>query len=125
MKHYPKKIIISVQPLLLRALTRFSFLKRLFKWQEYPSFYLTQHRSVTENGDKLVDTWVFRDKKTGKIKLAQHVVWLYSISGLEALLRKVGFRVEEVYGSYEGAAYGLNSKRLIVTSRHGWLNNLR
>ena len=119
LERYSKKIIANVQPLLFRALMRFPFLEGLFKWWEYPSFYLLQHRSVTENGGKLVDTWVFRDKKTGKITLAQHVVWLYSFSGLEALLLKAGFRVEEGWGSYEGAAYGFDSKRLIVISRYG------
>ena len=117
LQQYSKTCSANVKPLYFRLLTCFPFLAGLFKWREYRSFYLLQQRSVTENGDKLVDTWVFRDKKTGKITLAQHVVWLYSFSGLEALLRKVGFRMEESYGSYEGAAYESDSKRLIVVSR--------
>lgn len=119
LQQYPKTLAANAKHLHFRLLTCFPFLAGLFKWREYPSFYLLQHRSVTENGNKLVDTWVFRDKKTRKITRAKHLVWLYSFSGLVALLQKAGFRVEEVFGSYKGAAYGFDSKRLIVISRYG------
>ncbi len=104
-------------PSLLFCLLGSSFLARLFKWREYPSFYLLQQRSVRDGGDKLRDMWVFRDKRTGKITFAKHQVRLYSVSHLDALLRNAGLRTERIYGNYEGDKYEKDSSRLIVISR--------
>jgi ubiquinone/menaquinone biosynthesis C-methylase UbiE len=118
LRKYRINFKVEAMPL-LRVLRRFPSFGHLLKWCEYPSFYMIQQRTVIENGRKLRDNWVFRDKKTEKVTFVQHVVWLYSLLRLERLLKGAGLRIGGVYGSYEGEKYTDHSSRLIVLSSKG------
>jgi SAM-dependent methyltransferase len=113
---YSKNFFFRLRPFLFRLIAHFSFLRRLSRWREYSSFWMLQQRSVVENGNRLRDIWVFRDKRTGKVSLAEHAVWLYSLKDLDALLLKAGFQIQDVYGNYERAEFRKDSNRLIVIS---------
>ncbi len=115
-KHHTKRLTSTLQPILSRLLIYSPFLAGMFKWREFPSFCMQQHRSVMENGLKLRDIWIFREKRTGKLLFAQHVVWLYSYRDLESELWKAGFQNLDVFGNYEGVDYGEDTDRLIVIS---------
>lgn len=105
------------------AFFRFGLVKRfpsfagLIKWREYPSFWLLQKRSANAETGLLRDFWVFRDKKTGKISVAKHVIRLYTFSQLHTLLKNAGFGCFKAYGNYEGQVYKTDSNRLILVSR--------
>jgi ubiquinone/menaquinone biosynthesis C-methylase UbiE len=102
-------------PFLLRSHSRW-LLFRLFKWNEYPSFFLLQKRTVTRSGDRLCDLWVVCDKARGRIVVFEHTARLYVRNDLEGLLEKAGFAVNKVYGGYEGENFDPNSSQLIVVA---------
>ena len=83
------------------------------KWKEYPSFFLKQKRTISQNGGWLCDLWTIRDKANGQSRFFEHSVRLYTQGGLKGLLEKASFAVKEVYGSYEGENFSPNSSRLI------------
>jgi hypothetical protein len=88
------------------------------KWKEYPSFYLQQKRTISQNGDWLCDLWTIRDKAAdGQSRFFEHSVRLYTQGGLRGLLENTGFTVEGVYGGYEGENFSPNSVRLIFLVR--------
>ena len=103
-------------PILLKSNNRLSkrMLFRLFKWREYPSFFLLQKRTVSPSGDKLCDLWVVCDKINGKIVTFRHTARLFELKRLQRLLEQAGFMVEHVYGDYNGQAFNSNSRRLIL-----------
>jgi ubiquinone/menaquinone biosynthesis C-methylase UbiE len=105
----------ALLPFLLRSHSRW-LLFRLFKWSEYPSFFLLQKRTVTRSGDRLCDLWVVCDKAKGRIVVFEHTARLYVCSDLEGLLEKAGFAVNRVYGGYEWENFGPNSSQLIVVA---------
>jgi ubiquinone/menaquinone biosynthesis C-methylase UbiE len=105
----------ALLPFLLKLHSQ-RLLFRLFKWKEYPSFFLLQERTVIQSGERLCDLWVVCDKSTGKIVVFEHVARLYMRSELEDLLKKAGFAVNEVYGGYEGENFSSNSLRLILVA---------
>jgi SAM-dependent methyltransferase len=96
------------------GLAQFPQFSSLFQWHEYRSFYLLQKRNVIEKGEKMRDVWVFREKKSGKIAIVQHVVRLYQFSLLQTLLTKSSLRVVKTFGGYEGQVFRGDSKRLII-----------
>jgi ubiquinone/menaquinone biosynthesis C-methylase UbiE len=100
-------------PFLLRSRNRW-LLFRLFKWKEYPSFFLLQKRTVTRSGERLCDLWVVCDKAKGRIVVFEHTARLYLRSEFEGLLKKAGFVVNVVYGGYEGENFSPNSQQLIL-----------
>ncbi len=112
-QRYGRKPGFSLQNLLFGLLPRVPRFACLFKWRAYPHFYLLQKRKVTDKGETLRDLWVFRDKTTGKIIAAHHVVRLYSFSQLQMMLKKAGFQSLDFQGNYEGHRYIENSGRLI------------
>ena len=87
------------------------------KWKEYPSFFLKQKRTISNNGDWLCDSWTIRDKGDEQVSFFEHSVRLYKLDGLKSLLNKSGFAVKEVYGGYEGEKFSSNSPRLILLAR--------
>ncbi len=86
------------------------------KPREYPSFYLSQKRTVDENGEKLCDLWVICDKVDGKTRSFRHIARLYTFERLQKLLEKAGFAVKQVYGDYEGQQFSPDSNRLILVA---------
>ena len=83
------------------------------KEKDYPSFLLQQKRAVSDNGDRLCDSWTIRDKADGQVKFFEHKVRLYGRDKLWSLLEGAGFRVNRVLGGYEGEPFGVDSPRLI------------
>jgi SAM-dependent methyltransferase len=85
----------------------------LTKEKDYPNFLLQQKRAVSDNGDRLCDSWTIRDKADGHVKFFEHKVRLYGRYKLWSLLEGAGFRVNRVLGGYEGETFGVDSPRLI------------
>jgi ubiquinone/menaquinone biosynthesis C-methylase UbiE len=84
------------------------------KWHEYPSFYLQQTRTVTNNGRRLHDHWIIRTKNDHQEHAFEHTVRLYEREILETMLTTTGFIVEAVYGDYENQPYNTTTPRLII-----------
>jgi hypothetical protein len=78
---------------------------------------MLQKRSITQEGGKLLDIWVFRDKKTKKICSAYHVARLYGLSQLKSILADTGLQVVRVNGGYEEQEYREDAKRLIIIAK--------
>jgi SAM-dependent methyltransferase len=90
---------------------------RLFRWKDYPSFCLLQNRMLSDDGERLEDSWIIYDKKKRLIRRFHHSVRLYSSERLAALLAEAGFQVGMVYGDYEMQSFGEDSRRLIVIAQ--------
>jgi ubiquinone/menaquinone biosynthesis C-methylase UbiE len=86
------------------------------KLREYPSFFLSQKRTVNKNGLKLRDLWAICDKADGKTRIFRHIVRLYPSRVLQNLLDQAGFAVTRTIGGYEGQQFNLTSKRLILVA---------
>jgi SAM-dependent methyltransferase len=117
-QRYRQRFSFGLWRVLLGYLSRFPQFAGLFRWREYPSFYLLQKRVVTDGGSRLRDLWVFREKQTGKISIVYHVSRLYDLSQLQVMLKAAGFRILCFYGTYEGQAYSGDSSRLIAVSQN-------
>lgn len=89
---------------------------RLFKWREYPSFFLLQKRTVRAHGTKLHDLWVVCDKADGQIRVFRHIARLYDPNYLRRLLESAGFLVDRVFGDYELQQFNVGSNRLILVT---------
>jgi len=83
------------------------------KEKEYPSFFLQQIRTVSDNGDWLCDSWTIRNKSDGQVRFFEHKVRLYGRNELLGLLEVAGFRVNRVFGDYDEEDFGVESHRLI------------
>ena len=86
------------------------------KEREYHSFFLSQKRTIDKSGSTLQDLWTARDKADGKIRVFMHRVRLYPHNVLQDLLKKADFRVEGVYGDYDGQKFSPESNRLILVA---------
>jgi ubiquinone/menaquinone biosynthesis C-methylase UbiE len=86
------------------------------KWKEYPSFFLKQKRTINKRGNRLCDSWTFREKVSGQIAVFEHAVRLYEKNQLQGLLEKTGFSANQVYGGYEGEDFSTDSPRLILVA---------
>ncbi len=115
-----KKFLAKHQWLILPTLLKYpnhlsrSLLWALYKWREYPSFFLLQKRTVDAKAGLLCDLWIINDKADGKMHTFRHTARLYGISRLKDLLYGEGFVVERVCGGYEGQDFGVKSLRLII-----------
>ena len=61
------------------------------KEKEYPSFFLQQKRTISDDGEWLCDLWTIRDKSDGKVRFFEHKVRLYGQDELQGLLEKRWF----------------------------------
>ena len=86
----------------------------LFKWREYPDFYLLQKRMANAQSGELVDLWLVRAKQSGRLAFFVHVVRLYDLSLLLKMFEKAEFCVKSIYGNYKADAYAEMSSRLIA-----------
>lgn len=114
------KLLVKLQWLILPALLKHpnilsrSLLWAIYKWREYPSFFLLQKRTVDAEAGLLCDLWIIKDKTDGKMRMFRHTARLYGISRLKDLLFGAGFVVERVCGGYEGQDFSVKSLRLII-----------
>jgi len=83
------------------------------KEKDYPSFFLLQKRTISDNEGWLCDSWTIRDKADGQVRFFEHKVRLYGRDKLSCLLESVGFKVNQVLGGYEGENFRVDSSRLI------------
>ena len=86
-------------------------------WGEFPRFYMLERRTLDEKASRLHSKWVLIEKTSGKTRIFDHNLRLYTLAQLRAMLRKVGLAVIAVYGDYEGRAFGEHSHRLIILTR--------
>lgn len=97
-------------------------LLRSFKkkdWGEYPRFYILERRILDEKAYRLHSKWVVIEKKSGKTRVFDHNLRLYTLAQLRAMLRQGGLTVKAVYGDYEGHALDEDSSRLIILATSG------
>jgi ubiquinone/menaquinone biosynthesis C-methylase UbiE len=87
-----------------------------FRRTEYPSFFLSQQRTIDKNGAKLRDLWKVCDKTNGRTRIFRHVVRLYQLKDLQDLLEKAGFVIKQANGDYEGQQFSPDSNRLILVA---------
>jgi SAM-dependent methyltransferase len=113
-QRYGKKLVFGFWSRFFGLLPKLPWLAGLFRWREYPSFWLLQKRSANAESGLLRDLWVFRDKKTGKITVTEHIIRLYGFSQLKTLVERAGLRVLKTFGNYEREEYKLVSSRLIL-----------
>jgi SAM-dependent methyltransferase len=89
----------------------------IFKWREYQSFHFFQKRTASKTNEIMRDIWVFKDKKTNRVRIATHVVRLYNFPKLNTLVEEAGMRTIAAFGEYQGIEYKENSKRLILVAQ--------
>ena len=99
---------------LLFPLAKFSGLFMLFRWSEYPSFYLLQRRKIAKSNGMLNDTWIIRDKNAKRTFVAKHMVRLYVSAQLQKLLLESGLRTSKIFGDYMEEGFSKDSKRIII-----------
>lgn len=110
-----KRVLFWVRWMVFPVLLRFNrrLLVRLFKWREYPSFFLLQKRSVNADSGVLCDLWLVHDKASGEFRLFRHGVRLYGFDELQGLLERAGFLIKHVYGGYGRQRFSVDSSQLI------------
>ncbi len=113
------KFLVNLQWLILPPLIKYpnrlsqSLLWIIYKWKNYPSFFLLQKRTVNVEAEQLCDLWITIDKADRKMHMFRHYARLYKLGRLKELLFKAGFVVERVCGGYEGQDFSVKSLRLI------------
>jgi SAM-dependent methyltransferase len=76
---------------------------------------ILERREVMPNWDRMENRWILL--RDGKYQEFSFNHWLYSGGELRSLLRQAGFGEVNLYGSLNGAPYGLESRRLIAVAR--------
>ncbi|XHH10167.1 MAG: class I SAM-dependent methyltransferase [Candidatus Bathyarchaeia archaeon] len=117
-RKYPKHSLNNLKWLFLHVLLRYpnlisQYLLSLYKWHEYPSFFLLQKRTLDSQASWLSDFWVTKDRNSGKTGFFHHTARLYKLSRLQEMLVEAGFVVERVCGGYEGQDFSVKSSRLV------------
>lgn len=114
------KFLVKLQWLIFPPLLKYpnrlsrSLLWAIYKWREYPSFFLLQKRTVNAEQGQLCDLWLIREKANGKMRTFKHAARLYWLKHLRDMLFEAGFVVERVCGGYEGQDFSPKSLRLII-----------
>ncbi len=83
-------------------------------WAEFKPFYLLEKRLLDLKTSKLISQWILIRKDTGKRKIVQHILRLYTLSQIELLLSEARLTVKEVYGGYEKQDFNSDASRMIV-----------
>jgi hypothetical protein len=91
----------------------------VFKWREYPSFFLLQRRDLSSDNSKLCDLWVIFVKSSDRLISFKHEVRLYEAKRILDILAEAGFAVNHLSGGYEGLAFSDDANRLIISSKPG------
>jgi SAM-dependent methyltransferase len=114
------KLFVNLQWLILPPLLKYpnrlsqSLLWAIYKWKEYPSFFLLQKRTVDTETGRLCDLWLIIDKAGEKMHVFRHSARLYKLWRLNEMLIEAGFVVKRVCGGYEGQDFTVKSLRLII-----------
>ena len=83
-------------------------------WAEFEPFFLLERRSLDLKASKLISQWMLIQKNTGRVRIIQHNVRLFTIARVEHLLNEAGLRIKDVYGGYEKQEFTLEASRMIV-----------
>jgi SAM-dependent methyltransferase len=84
--------------------------------QELPGVgLLIQRRQVIEDWSRINNEWLLIQAGAVRTFLLYH--WLYAGVELKELLLSSGFATVQLYGNFEGAAYGPGATRLIAVAR--------
>jgi hypothetical protein len=75
---------------------------------------LVQRRQVIEDWSRIDNEWLLIN--TGAVQTFRLQHWLYSGAELKGLLLDSGFTTVQLYGTFEGAAYGPGATRLIAVA---------
>jgi len=113
-RHHGKKVGFEFWNFVFCLLQKFPWFSAFFRWREFTSFFLLQKRSMEAKTGLMRDLWAFRDKKTARITIVEHVVRLYASSRLKTLLGVAGLEILGIFGSYEEEEYWEESGRLII-----------
>src|SRR5262249_38936735 len=103
---------------LLMELMGREVLARIYRerdWQQAADgTFLLEHRQITPGWEEVNIRWIIlhEDRKI-EYSLRLH---LYSDQEIRSLLRNVGFREVEIFGSLRGTPYDANAERLVVVA---------
>ena len=86
-------------------------------WAEFEPFFMLESRSIDLKESKLRSQWTLIQKKTGQIKLIEHIVRLYTFTRVEQLLSEAGLKVTRVYGGYDKQEFALDASRMITLAQ--------
>ncbi|MCJ7450789.1 MAG: class I SAM-dependent methyltransferase [Candidatus Nanohaloarchaeota archaeon QJJ-9] len=81
-------------------------------WHNLEGGYVLEEREMTRDWSWMENRWIL--VKGGEAKVYEVPHRLYSAYELRSLFEEVGFSEVEVYGSFKGDEYGLDSEKLIV-----------
>ncbi len=106
---------------LMRSLARFPKIgclaAGLFKWREYPDFYLLQKRMVNSKFGELQDLWLLRGKQDRQMHFFVHIVRLYDLPRMQNMFKQAGLHLKQIYGNYKMEQYTETSSRLITITQ--------
>lgn len=86
-------------------------------WAEFEPFFMLERRSIDLEESKLRSQWTLIQKKTGQVKLIEHIVRLYTFTRVEQLLSEAGLGVTKLLGGYEGQEFTLDASRMITLAQ--------
>jgi len=86
-------------------------------WAEFEPFFMLERRSIDLEESKLKSQWTLIQKKTGQVKLIEHIVRLYTFTRVEQLLSEAGLGVTKLFGGYEGQEFTLDASRMITLAQ--------
>jgi SAM-dependent methyltransferase len=95
-------------------------LARLYRgsdWREQDGVLYLEERNVQPGWGWIENRWIMIEGTEWKEFTLGHR--LFSATELMALFKEAGFASADVYGSFEGAPYDHNARRLIVVARKG------
>lgn len=88
------------------------------EWHEGPdgSIYL-EHREFDPVSSRNHVTFTAISPAGLRHQMVGHHIRLYTVREIESMLEVAGLKYEAVYGGFEGEAFGLDSRRMIVVAR--------
>jgi ubiquinone/menaquinone biosynthesis C-methylase UbiE len=86
-------------------------------WAEFEPFFMLERRSIDLQESKLKSQWTLIQKETGKVKLIEHIVRLYTFTRVEQLLSEAGLRVAKLFGGYDKQEFTLDASRMITVAQ--------
>lgn len=86
-------------------------------WAEFEPFFMLEKRSLDLEESKLKSQWTLIQKNTGKVKLIEHCVRLYTFIRVEQLMNEAGLSVDELFGGYDKQNFDLDSSRMIILAQ--------
>ena len=86
-------------------------------WAEFEPFFMLEKRSIDLKESKLKSQWTLIQKKTGQVKLIEHVVRLYTFTRVEQLLSEAGLAITMLFGGYDKQEFTIDASRMITLAQ--------